>query len=156
MPINENLIEILTGTEEVGMIGTKAYFDSHKNEFTKDTYLINFNTLRAGDLKVINKTGSLADIVYDNQLTQTAEHIILNEAAFKHIKMGAWHTADFDSVWFQRAGVQSLTLAALDKNGRMPNIHRETDVFDNVDFKPMHDTIQLASLMVKHINQNNI
>ncbi len=135
---------VITGAEEVGMIGAKAYYDIHKNEFNENTFLINFDTLGAGDLKVISKTGSWSNIVYESVLTEIAQEIVIKKSDLKHVKQGAWHTADFDSVWFQRAGIQSLTLAALDKNGRMPNIHRETDVIVNVDYKPMYDAINLG------------
>jgi Peptidase family M28 len=142
---------VLTGAEEVGMIGAKAYYESIKGSDTKGLYLINFDTLGAGDLKVINETGSWGNITYQNILTKTSEKIIGDFPELNHVKTGAWHTADFDSVWFQRGGIQSITLAALDQNGRMPNIHRETDVMSNVNFKPMHDAIKLAVELVKRI-----
>ncbi|MCU0324075.1 MAG: M20/M25/M40 family metallo-hydrolase [Spirosomaceae bacterium] len=135
---------VLTGAEEVGMIGARDYFLKHAKEFTKETYLINFDTLGNGNLKVITQTGSWSNIIYDNRIIQSAKEIISQDTDLQHITTGAWHTADFDSVWFLRAGVPCVTLAALDTNGRMPNIHRPTDTFENVDFKPMNDAIQLA------------
>ena len=137
---------ILTGAEEVGMIGAKDYFD--KGTWNENTYLINFDTLGAGDLKVFTETGSWGNIVYDNELIKIANDVIATDKSLEHVKLGAWHTADFDSVWFQRAGVASVTLGALDHNGRMPNIHRESDIMDNVDFKPMHDAVKVAVQMV--------
>lgn len=143
---NENITTelVLTGAEEVGMIGAKAYYDTHKNNFDENTFLINFDTLGSGELKIISKTGSLGDIVYQNRLTEILTMATKENPEFSHIKTGAWHTADFDSVWFQRGGIASVTLAALDQNGRMPNIHRETDVIENVDFKPMFDAVKLV------------
>lgn len=135
---------VITGAEEVGMIGARAYFLAHQKNFTKDDVLINFDTLGNGDLKVIIQTGSWSNIVYENDLVKRMKQIISSKPEFSNITTGAWHTADFDSVWFQRAGIQSVTLAALDKNGRMPNIHRPTDTLENVDFKPMNEAIKLA------------
>ena len=135
---------VLTGAEEVGMIGAKAYYDTYKNTFDENTFLINFDTLGSGELKIISKTGSMGDIVYSNILTEKLTSATKIYPEFSHIKSGAWHTADFDSVWFQRGGVKAVTLAALDSNGRMHNIHRETDVIENVDFKPMLDAIDLV------------
>ena len=60
----------------------------------------------------------------------------------RHITTAAWHTADFDPVWFNSRGTYP------DENGRMPNIHRETDVLAHVDFKPMHDAVALSSAMI--------
>lgn len=143
---NENITTelVLTGAEEVGMIGAKAYFDKYKTEFDEHTSLINFDTLGSGELKIISKTGSLGDIVYQNKIIEKLTEATMIFPEFSHIKTGAWHTADFDSVWFQRGGVASVTLAALDQNGRMPNIHRETDILENVDFKPMLDAVDLV------------
>lgn len=135
---------VITGAEEVGMIGARAYFLANQKNFTKDDVLINFDTLGNGDLKVITQTGSWSNIVYENDLVKKMKQIITSKPEFSNITTGAWHTADFDSVWFQRAGIPSVTLAALDKNGRMPNIHRPTDTIENVDFKPMNDAIELA------------
>jgi hypothetical protein len=145
---------VLTGAEEVGMIGSKAYLKKHYKEFNKNTFLINFDTLGGGNLKIINKTGSWGDIVYTNKLVEIAEGITAAKTGLDHVKTGAWHTADFDSVWFHRAGIPSVTLAALDTNGRMPNIHRPTDILDNVDFRPMNDAILLATLMGEKLNKN--
>ncbi|WP_394991465.1 M28 family metallopeptidase [Emticicia sp.] len=135
---------VITGAQEVGMIGARAYMKTHYKEFTKETYLINFDTLGSGDLKIITQTGSWSNIIYDNDLIKIAKETAAQTPDLKDIKTGAWHTADFDSIWFQRAGIPSLTLAALDKNGRMPNIHRPTDTLSNVNFKPMEKAISLA------------
>jgi Peptidase family M28 len=146
---------VITGAEEAGMIGSRAYMKAHYQEFTKETYLINFDTLGSGDLKIITQTGSWSTIVYDNELVKTAKEITTKIASLNEVKTGAWHTADFDSVWFQRAGIPSLTLAALDKNGRMPNIHRPTDILANVDFKPMEKAIILVEAIGIQLNANN-
>lgn len=138
---------LLTGAEEVGMIGAKAFYEKYKKEL-EGTFVINFDTLGNGSLRIITETGSFTSIKYENILSQIGQEIIATDPDFSHVTTGAWHTADFDSVWFNRGRVPTLTLAALDANGRMPNIHRETDVLANVDFKPMHDAIALAGAMI--------
>lgn len=143
---------VLTGAEEVGMIGAKAYYDKNKNSLMSDHYVINFDTLGAGDLKIITETGTMNNIVYENELTKKLNELTLLNPELNHVKSGSWHTADFDSVWFMRAGIPTVTLAALDNNGRMPNIHRDTDIIGNVNFKPMHDAIKLATAYGEFLN----
>lgn len=145
---------VLTGAEEVGMIGSRAYLKKHYTEFNKETYLVNFDTLGNGNLKIITQTGSWSNIVYDNHLIQIAKQSVTDLTALNGTTTGAWHTADFDSVWFQRAGIPSVTLAALDGNGRMPNIHRPTDILSNVDFVPMEKAIILAEKIGEHLNNS--
>lgn len=152
--LNNTEIQILfTGAEEVGMLGSSAFLKRHFKEFDKNTMVINFDTLGAGDLKVIKKTGSWGTIIYDNKLVEISDEIIKNDKRFFHVKSGEWHTADFDSVWFNRVGIPTLTLAALDTNGRMPNIHRETDLYENINFTPMNDAIALAVKICLKIDQ---
>ncbi len=148
---NVSVEVLLTGAEEVGMIGAKAFYEKYKNDF-QNTYVINFDTLGNGTLRLITETGSLTSIKYDNVLSKIGQEIIAENQNLKHVTTGAWHTADFDSVWFNRGGVPTVTLAALDENGRMPNIHRETDVLANVDFQPMHDAVVLAREMILKLN----
>ena len=107
----------------------------------------------AGNLNVIKKTGSWGTITYNNELVKISDEIIKNDQRLLHVKSGEWHTADFDSIWFNRVGIPTLTLAALDSNGRMPNIHRETDLFENVNFTPMNDAIALAVKLCLKIDQ---
>lgn len=141
---NTEIQVLFTGAEEVGMLGARFFLKKHFKEFDKNTMVINFDTLGAGKLNVIKKTGSWGTITYDNELVKISDEIVKNDQAFLHVKSGEWHTADFDSVWFNRVGIPSLTLAALDSNGKMPNIHRETDIYENVNFTPMNDAIALA------------
>ncbi|MFN8356825.1 MAG: M28 family peptidase [Spirosomataceae bacterium] len=141
---------VLTGAEEVGMIGALHYFKKYRAQFPKETYLINFDTLGAGSLKVITQTGSLTNIRYQNKLITVAK-TLLQQPDFEEVTTGSWHTADFDSVWFQRAGIPSVTLAALDQNGKMPRIHRPEDVLEWVDFSPMELSIELAEQMARQL-----
>ncbi len=150
---NTEIELVLTGAEELGMIGAKEYFKKNAASFDKNTFLINFDTLGAGDLIIITETGTIGTVKYNNILVDIAKQIVQQNHDLTHITSGAWHTADFDSVWFNRAGMATLTLAALDKNGKMPNIHRETDLLQNVDFKPMHDAILLATAIVKKLDK---
>lgn len=151
-PPNDLAVElVLTGAEEMGMIGARAYFLKNQTSFHNQTYLLNFDTLGAGDLKVITQTGSLISIQYDNPLTKIAQQVIKESVDLQDVSTGCWHTADFDSVWFQRAGIPCLTLAALDQNGQMPRIHRPEDTLDKVDFSPMEQAIDLAEKIARRI-----
>jgi len=151
---NTQIEVVLTSAEEAGMIGAYHYWKKLNSLLKTDStggllkksaiYLINFDTLGSGRLKIITQTGSMTLMEYDNLLTQTALKIVEKTPRLKHVTIGSWHTADFDNAWFARSGFTSMTLAALDSNGLMPNIHRPEDTIDHVDTQPMFDAILLA------------
>ncbi|WP_428654645.1 M20/M25/M40 family metallo-hydrolase [Runella sp.] len=144
---NTEIEIVLTNAEEVGMVGAYHYWKSVKHQLKGKNdafYLINFDTLGSGQLKVITQTGSMTLIEYDNAITKTALNIIQNDRHFSEVNTGSWHTADFDSAWFVRDGIPCVTLSALDENGLMPHIHRPEDTLDHVDTQPMLLAIDLA------------
>jgi len=136
---------ILTGAEEVGMIGAKAYLDRHLHEWPEGrTALINFDTLGNGTLHLIRQTGTVETIRYENELTEQVEALLAAPPFKGQVRTGNWHTADFDSVWWVRAGLPALTLAALDEAGRMPNIHRPEDQLLQTDVTPIQQAVELT------------
>lgn len=142
---------VLTSAEEPGMIGAYHYYRQAQRHPQK-RFVINFDTLGAGSLKIITQTGSMTTMRYDNILTQTALQAANENPQLTHVETGSWHTADFDSAWFVRGGVPSMTLAALDSEGLMPRIHRTEDTLEHVDLAPMQEAILLATAVGKHLD----
>jgi acetylornithine deacetylase/succinyl-diaminopimelate desuccinylase-like protein len=140
---NTEIEVVLTNAEEVGMVGS-YYYLKEKFDKTRLHYLINFDTLGNGQLKYIIQTGSLTLTEYDNEITKTASSLTKTDRRFQNVTAASRHTADFDSVWFVRAGIPCVTLAALDENGLMPNIHRPEDILDHADTRPMLQAIDFA------------
>jgi Iap family predicted aminopeptidase len=135
------------------MVGAYYYWKSCFDR-KKLSYLINFDTLGAGSLKLITKTGSWTTIIYDNAVTKVGVNLIKTDERFTNVQTGSWHTADFDSVWFARGGVPCVTLAALDQNGLMPRIHRLEDILDNVDTTPMLQAIDFAEAVALELDKS--
>jgi len=149
--LSDTQIEVvLTNAEEAGMIGAYHYF---QKKFTKNpkNYLINFDTLGNGQLTAITQTGSLSLIEYKNDVTKAAVELMETVPQFQGITTGSWHTADFDSAWFARAGVHCVTLSALDSEGCMPNIHRPEDTLDHVDTHPMLQAVDFAVAIAQKV-----
>lgn len=148
------LVEVvLPSAEEAGMLGSLAYLKKNQANWPdggKKTIVINFDTLGAGKLTVVEQTGTVEVIRYTNALTDLARRLVEQPAFAHRVQNGRWHTADFDSVWFVRAGVPTLALCALDTNGTMPRIHRPNDVPELVDEQPMLAAVDLAEAVVGH------
>ncbi|MFD1139659.1 M28 family metallopeptidase [Larkinella insperata] len=119
---------VLTGAEEAGMMGSRAYLEKHIDSWPKGrTVVVNFDTLGNGTLRVIKHTGTIEVIEYTNELMNSAESLLEEKPFLGVVKPDRWHTADFDSVWFVRRNIPVMTLTAMDARGRMPNIHRMED-----------------------------
>ena len=146
---NLDLEVVLTSAEEAGMVGAYYYVEARKRNWNPArTMAINFDTLGAGKLTVIEQTGTLEPIRYDNEPTQLARHLLQTDDFRTRAQTGRWHTADFDSVWFVRHKVPVLALCALDAHGRMPRIHQPDDTLEHVDPAPMHTAVDLAEAVV--------
>jgi hypothetical protein len=143
---------VLTGAEEVIMVGAKAYYRSQLTRLDPEsTYVLNFDNVGAGDLKVITRTGSITPVVYTNPLVRAALATATTEPRFRHVQPGEWHTGDFDSLWFARDSIPSLTLAAIGADGRMPNLHRPTDTLENVDPAIVRSAVDFAEATVRQL-----
>ena len=141
---------VLTSAEEAGMIGAYYYVEQHKKEWIPaQTMAINFDTLGAGTLTVVEQTGTIEVIRYDNEPTRLARRLMETEPFLNRAKAGRWHTADFDSVWFVRNQIPVLALCALDADGRMPRIHQPNDTLASVDLMPTQAAVDLAEAVVK-------
>ncbi|MBW1948248.1 MAG: peptidase M28, partial [Deltaproteobacteria bacterium] len=68
-----------------------------------------------------------------NALVDEALKRASEDPRFAEIKEGRWHTGDFDTIWFERGKIPSLTLSAQDENGLIPHLHRPEDTLRNVD-----------------------
>lgn len=147
---NTDIEVVLTSAEEVGMIGAYHYVEAHKREWKRDqTLVINFDTLGAGKLTVVEQTGTIDVIRYKNEPTRLARQLVETEAFRHRAQVGQWHTADFDSVWFVRNRIPVLALCALDENGRMPRIHQPDDTLEQIDRRPMETAVELAEAVVE-------
>ena len=146
---NLDIEVVLTSAEEAGMIGAYHYVQAHKRTWKlAQTLAVNFDTLGAGKLTVVEQTGTVETIRYDNEPTRLARQLIDTEPFRSRAQMGRWHTADFDSVWFMRNRIPVLALCALDAEGRMPRIHQPDDTLDQVDITPLHNAIDLAEAVI--------
>jgi hypothetical protein len=97
------------------------------------TFVVNFDGLGAGDVRIIHSTGFITPSTYNNPLTHAATETAGREPRFASVKAVDWHVGDFDSVTFLRRGFACLSLTSLTREGVMAHLHRPSDVLANVD-----------------------
>jgi acetylornithine deacetylase/succinyl-diaminopimelate desuccinylase-like protein len=143
---------VLTSAEEANMIGARHYYIKNKKELLEnETFVLNFDNLGAGNIKIVTQTGSITMVRYDNPLVDAAVKTAGEEDRFKEITTGHWHTGDFDSIWFERGGIPSLTISAQDEMGRIPNLHRPGDTIENVDMSLPPKAVDFAEATARNL-----
>lgn len=144
MPQGWRVEVLLTGAEEAGMIGALKWMQSQGAALDpENTYVINVDTVGAGELHFVARTGTLTTLVYDNVLTRLTEALGLRKAEHR--------VADFDSVWFARRGIPAITLGSYDENGLMPHIHRPEDRLENVDMACVEKAADFALKLARKL-----
>ncbi|MCB0855186.1 MAG: M28 family peptidase, partial [Bacteroidetes bacterium] len=104
----------ITGAEEVGMVGAWFFYQSIKDS-SIPTYVINFDTIGCEHLQVITQSGTFTNISYDHELLNYAREIAQTEKS--PVRFQPYHTADVDTAWFARGGIQALTFISHNEEG---------------------------------------
>lgn len=154
---NQRDVEVevcITGAEEVGMVGAKAYYESQKRNVIP-IFVINFDTIGCENLQVITESGTFSRNSYDSPLLQQAR-IVAKDCA-QPINFAKYETADVDTVWFARGGIPAITLISYDDEGLPAYIHRPEDTMDKIHWNSVECAAAFAldlceTLIDKHPN----
>lgn len=150
MPPDAEVRLVITSAEEAGMLGAQHYWQVHRDDLrTRDTYLVNIDTVGCDQLKYVTRSGGVTDVRYDNALTGAAALLARSNASFGEIQAAHHQVGDFDSVWFNRDGITSVTLASYDHRGLMPSIHTMDDTREKVDMAMVAKAAKFAEALVR-------
>lgn len=150
MPADAEVRLVITSAEEAGMLGAQHYWQAHRDELkSRETYIVNIDTVGCANLKFVTKSGGFTDVRYDNELTRAANVLCRSNEAFDGIGPGQHHVGDFDSVWFVRDGIPSVTLASYDSKGLMPAIHTIEDTEEKVDLRMVAKAARFAEAIIR-------
>jgi Zn-dependent M28 family amino/carboxypeptidase len=142
---------LLTSAEEAGMIGARAFYETHKAELGSNVYVLNFDDVVAGHLRLFTRTGILSSIRYQNPLVEAAKAVASSDPRFSTVQPAEWTTGDFDTACFARGGVTCLSIGSLDESGGMPHLHRPEDTLENVDTSQVEQAINFAEATIRRL-----
>jgi hypothetical protein len=129
---------LLTGAEEVGAQGARAFLREHA--LPRDTPVLNIDNVGAGALHYATGEGMLGVRSFHGPLVQAA-------ARLPGATPLVYTLAYFDTLPFARAGHPCLTLIRLDR-GLPPHWHWPTDVRAHVDDRAVADTLAYVRALV--------
>ncbi len=150
MPEGAEVRLVITTAEEAGMLGAQHYWEQHHEELkARDTHVLNFDTVGFGKLSFVLESGGFTPVYYDGALPHAAHALTKLNKRFAGVKEAKHHVGDFDSVWFCRDGISSLTIAAYDENGMMPYIHTMEDRAEHLDLDVMDEAVAFGEAVIR-------
>jgi hypothetical protein len=124
---------VATGCEEVGCYGASAFFRAHRAELQEATILVVDTVGGTGTGPCyLTVEGMLLRYRYDAELLSLADTI-----AHERPELGAYGRplpmGYTDGLPALQAGLRTLTLCGLSREGDMPHWHQPTDTVENID-----------------------
>lgn len=150
---NTEVCALLTGSEEAGLRGAKAWAARHKNDYKDcETYILSFETLR--------ETKHLTIYGHDlNGFVKTDKDVVkLFKDAGKNcghdLKVGSVSLGATDSTAFTQAGFKACCLGGLDHN-LQDYYHTRKDNYDNLSEECLSVSYDVALEAVKLFDEKN-
>jgi hypothetical protein len=124
------LVVLVTGSEEAGLLGARAFLDAHD---TQDWLFLNFDGVGApATLRYLPREGIGRTWPADAALIVLAERVRAERPELGLEPLDAPTGLTYDATAVLARGGRALTLVAGD-GGRIPNYHRPTDTVENID-----------------------
>jgi len=140
---NTEIGVILTGSEEAGLRGAKAWSKAHKKEYKDvDTYIVAFDTIHEAQFLAVNALDLNSTVKADVQLGKLFKKAADNVGAFCNPN-GSVPVGATDSAAFTQGGFRSIGVTAMDHNLK-DYYHTRKDSFDNLDKECLATTFEVS------------
>lgn len=127
---------VLTGAEEVGERGAKAFFRRHAAELPKASVdVVNLDNVGGGRLRYLEGEGMLGYVPYDGRLLAAARVLAMHRDP-AGVTPWANLFLPTDGLVARRFGYAAITFTGVGDDGLIPDYHWPTDVLSRID--PQH------------------
>jgi hypothetical protein len=144
------LAVLITGSEESGLIGMRAFLDTHE---TDDWLFLNFDGVGApATLRYLPEEGIGRTWPADPGLVSIAERVREQHPELGLQPLDAPTGLTYDATPVLARGGRALSLVAGD-GGRIPNYHRPTDTAENIDRGGLERAIAVGRELIALIDR---
>jgi hypothetical protein len=144
------LVVLVTGSEEAGLLGARAFLDAHD---TDGWLFLNFDGVGApATLRYLPREGIGRTWPADTALLALAERVRTERPELGLEPVDAPTGLTYDATAVLARGGRGLTLVAAD-GGRIPNYHRPTDTVDNIDRDGLERAIHVGRELIALIDR---
>lgn len=153
-PLNHTAVWVLlSGCEEVGCYGAEAFAQAHRAALGPAPIWLTIDSVggRGAGIAYLSQETFLLTTKSDPYLLSLADHISKRQPkldAFRHHFKGAYTEGAVGG----KHGFRVLTLLALQRDGTLPEWHRRSDVFDNIDPEVVEQTEAFAWELLQGID----
>lgn len=150
---NTEIYFVLSGCEEVGSYGARAFAHEYKN-IIPGAYWFTIDGLSAtGSVPAILSSETfLLSIKSDKRLIQLAQRTILENPVDDAFILPDYRGAYTDSSPGGMAGFKVISLVALKKDGALPSWHTLSDNIENIDKQTLRKCINFILHFIKKID----
>jgi Iap family predicted aminopeptidase len=136
---------VFTGAKEGFMLGMRAWLKAHEEELSRDrTYFLNVDSVGNGEPHHVTGEGFALLYRHDRRLVRLCESV----GSRPHV----WRLGT-DGVIPLMQGYPSITICSLDRSGRIPNFHRNSDTPDRVDPDAVEQAVDFVEELVRRIDR---
>lgn len=139
---NTEVWVVLTGSEEAGLRGAKAFCKAHKNELSDvETVFVGLDTIRDYDFAAVysrDLTGTVKNDAGAGALVKEAANQTGLDLPYKSVFFGAT-----DAAAVTQAGMKAVSVAAMDP-APAKYYHTRLDTADNLDIKTVEAVLGVA------------
>lgn len=141
---------LVTGSEEAGLLGARAFLDSHD---TADWLFLNFDGVGApATLRYLPEEGIGRKWPADAQLVALAERVRERHPELGLEPVDAPTGLTYDATAVLARGGRALTLVAGD-GGRIPNYHQPTDTVESIDRDGLERAIAVGRELIALVDR---
>jgi hypothetical protein len=142
------VIVLITGCEESGTLGARAFRDSHD---TADWMFLNFDNVGGpGSVRFLRREGVIAKWRADPGLIAAAAAVADRRGDLRMAPEDSPAGLTYDSSPIHAAGGRALTISVQD--GFIPDLHWPTDVYENIDPDGVRRTLEAGAELLAAID----
>lgn len=139
------LVVLLSGSEEVGCLGTAAWLDSQYHELPSlPTCFLNVDTLGYGQTRFLGSECAISGLTirYPEQYVGLCKEL----ASGLGLKRAGPHSppTQTDGLAFLARGIPGITVTTFEDGFVVPNDHQSTDTADEMDFQVVEQATEFA------------
>ena len=143
------VVVLITGCEESGTLGARAFRDSHD---TADWLFLNFDNVGGpGSVRFLRREGVITKWDADPGLIAAAAAVADRRDDLRMAPEDSPAGLTYDSSPIHAAGGRALTISVQD--GFIPDLHWPTDVYENVDPDGVRRTLEAGAELLAAIDR---